>query len=103
MDQGAATGAITKLLASGPLAWIMRIGYVARGILFLIIGGFALLAAGGLGAHRRGTRDALEFVFQKPFGGYFLWTLPQVYRVSPAGASYNPSLTSTGMAAASTA
>jgi hypothetical protein len=75
VDQGAATGAITKLLASGPLAWIVRIGYVARGILFLIIGGFALLAAGGLGAHPRGTRDALEFVFQKPFGGYFLWTL----------------------------
>ena len=75
MDQGAATGAITKLLASGPLAWIVRIGYVARGILFLIIGGFALLAAGGLGAHPRGTRDALEFVFQEPFGGYFLWTL----------------------------
>lgn len=75
MDQGAATDAITKFLVSGPLAWIVRIGYVARGILFLIIGGFALLAAGGLGAHPRGTRDALEFVFQKPFGGYFLWTL----------------------------
>ena len=75
MDQGAATDAITKFLVSGPLAWIMRIGYVARGILFLIIGGFALLAAGSLGAHPRGTRDALEFVFQKPFGGYFLWTL----------------------------
>jgi hypothetical protein len=75
VDQGAATDAITKFLVSGPLAWIVRIGYVARGILFLIIGGFALLAAGGLGAHPRGTRDALEFVLQKPFGGYFLWTL----------------------------
>jgi len=75
VDQGAATDAITKFLVSGPLAWIVRIGYVARGILFLIIGGFALLAAGSLGAHPRGTRDALEFVFQKPFGGYFLWTL----------------------------
>ena len=55
--------------------WMARIGYAARGIVFLIIGGFALLAAGGLGAHPQGTRDALEFTFQQPFGGYFLWAL----------------------------
>ena len=54
---------------------MVRFGYVARGILFLMIGGFALLAAGGFSAHPRGTRDALEFVFQEPFGGYFLWAL----------------------------
>jgi len=53
----------------------MRIGYVARGIVFLIVGAFALLAASGLGSHPHGARDALEFLFQKPFGGYFLWLL----------------------------
>ncbi|MGC1778177.1 MAG: DUF1206 domain-containing protein [Xanthobacteraceae bacterium] len=75
MDQGAITGIKVKHLTSGPLPWMVRIGYVARGIVFLIIGGFALLAAGGLGAHPEGARDALEVIFQQPLGSYFLWTL----------------------------
>ena len=54
------------------IAWMVRIGYAARGIVFLIIGSFALLAAGGFGADAQGTRDALELLFQQPFGGYFL-------------------------------
>jgi hypothetical protein len=48
------------------------VGYLARGFVFLLIGGFALLAAGSLGTHPVGARDALELVFQKPLGGYFL-------------------------------
>jgi hypothetical protein len=66
---------IVTFVASQPIVWMMRIGYVARGIVFLIVGAFALLAASGLGTHPQGARDALEFLFQKPFGGYFLWLL----------------------------
>ncbi len=52
-----------------------RIGYMARAIVFLMVGGFALLAAGGLGPHPQGARDALEFAFEQPFGKYFLWII----------------------------
>ena len=64
-----------KHLTAGPLPWMVRIGYAARGIVFLIVGGFALLAAGGLGTHPEGARDALELLFRWPLGAYFLWLL----------------------------
>src|SRR5437870_3854529 len=62
-----------RLFAGWPTVWILRIGYVARGVIFLVIGGFALLAAGGFGTHPQGARDALEALFQAH--GYFLWPL----------------------------
>src|ERR1700692_3828309 len=69
------SGIEPKHLTRGPLAWMVRFGYVARGIVFLLIGSFALLAASGLGAHPQGARDALQLAFQRPLGRYFLWAL----------------------------
>jgi hypothetical protein len=75
VDQGANTVIHVKYLTTGLLPWMVRIGYVARGIVFLIVGSFALLAAGGLGTHPEGARDALELLFRWPLGTYFLWAM----------------------------
>jgi Domain of Unknown Function (DUF1206) len=66
---------IFNLVTKRSIALVMRIGYSARGIVFLIIGGFALLAAGGFGVSPQGARDALELLFERQYGHYFLWVL----------------------------
>lgn len=57
------------------MVWMLRIGYAARGVLFLLIGGFALLSAGGFGVHPQGARDALEHLFRGAVGVVLLWLL----------------------------
>lgn len=51
---------------------LARIGYVARGIVYMVVGGVAARAAFGGGGRVEGQRGALEEIFRQPFGKFIL-------------------------------
>ena len=48
---------------------LARLGYVARGAVYLIIGGLAFLAAIGSGGRATDSKGALQALLEAPFGG----------------------------------
>lgn len=61
-------------MAEPSLRWVARAGYAARGIMYLIIGYFAVLAAIGSG-QTKDSKGALEAVLSQPFGWVLLGLL----------------------------
>ncbi|KEZ53603.1 DUF1206 domain-containing protein [Metabacillus indicus] len=58
--------------------WIRRFGrfgYMAKGLVYFLIGVLALLAALGLGGKMTGTSGMFETVAGKPFGEILLWVI----------------------------
>jgi hypothetical protein len=53
---------------------LARSGYAARGVVYLIIGAFAVLAALG-SSEVRGTEGALQSILAQPFGRVLLWVV----------------------------
>jgi hypothetical protein len=62
-----ATAAIT------PVEWLARAGYGARGLVYLVIGAFAVMAAAEARRSTGGSEEALRLVADLPLGG--LWLL----------------------------
>lgn len=64
-------------MASTAKTWIeplARAGYSARGLVYLIIGFFAVLAAFGAGQEKN-TKGALQTLLDQPFGTVIIWAL----------------------------
>jgi hypothetical protein len=55
-----------------PLEILARAGYGARGVVYGLVGGLALLAAIGSGGQTGGSRGALESLLSQPFGKVWL-------------------------------
>ena len=75
---------------AGPvLTWLARLGFVAKGVVYTLVGGLALLAALDRGGDTTDQRGALRSILHQPFGrtmlaiaaiglfGYTLWRLIQ--------------------------
>ncbi|PVE26039.1 hypothetical protein DC522_02050 [Microvirga sp. KLBC 81] len=59
-------------LNSNPVEVLARLGYGARGAVYGLVGGLALLAAIGSGGQTGGSRNALQTLLSQPFGKIWL-------------------------------
>ena len=56
--------------------WLARFGYAARGVVYMLVGGMALLSSFGGG--RADQQSALQAVLEQPFG--WIWLRPRTGR-----------------------
>src|SRR5678815_3198795 len=54
--------------AGGALGLLARAGYVAKGVVYVLVGGLALRAAVGWGGRTTGSRGALRSLLDQPYG-----------------------------------
>jgi hypothetical protein len=57
---------------SPAMEWAARVGFAARGLVYVLVGGLAVLAAAGHGGGATGTRGALRRLLYEPFGRVML-------------------------------
>ena len=60
---------------SDTLATIARVGYVVKGVLYVVIGVLAAMAAFGGGGQTSGSRGAIRTVSEAPGGPVLLWVM----------------------------
>lgn len=61
--------------STGAVDGLARVGFAARGVVYLVIGTLALLVALGFGQHALDRAGALAAIAGEPFGGLLLWLL----------------------------
>jgi hypothetical protein len=78
-----------ELVIPQQFAWLARIGYASRGVIYLVIGSLSLMTAAGSGGQTTGSKGALATIASQPFGrvlvavlifgllGYSAWRLIQ--------------------------
>ena len=54
------------------VTWLARLGYAAKGVVYLIIGGLAAKLASGQGGAATDQRGALQTIYEQPFGKFLL-------------------------------
>jgi len=54
------------------VTWLARLGYAAKGVVYLIIGGLAAKLAIGQGGATTDQRGALQTIYEQPFGKFLL-------------------------------
>jgi hypothetical protein len=62
-------------ISNNPLEMLARFGYGARGVVYCLVGGLALLAAIGSGGATGGSRTALQTLLGQPFGRFWLFLI----------------------------
>jgi hypothetical protein len=82
-----ATQPVDTAAVASSLAPLARLGYAAKGLLYVLVGGLAALTAGGYGGRITDTQGALATLYHQAFGqllvaavalglaGYALWNL----------------------------
>jgi hypothetical protein len=71
----AAAPAARSAEGSGALNMFARLGFVARGIVCIVIGAVALMVAFGVARYEPDRAGAIEAIAAKPFGYLLLWIL----------------------------
>jgi hypothetical protein len=64
-----------RVAGSDAIDLLARLGFVARGIIYIVIGAIAVMLAVGVAQHTPDQGGALEAIASKPFGYVLLWII----------------------------